>query len=241
MMNIAEQLARAKSDYDEVHEAGKTYAYDNPQTPTDGRNSLADWYAYLNRSLGFIWDDDFDESTDWEVVVRRDDESTWLESLEYPKGTSRIAIFDAALTTRIWDEYVCSWEAIGIPTRKFTGTLDMSSATSAYFMFGIGSKVQDAGTIILPTSPDCQNMKNMCIYASNLTKIRFVGKIQWDMSFANASHLDGDTIRHIVGALSGTTTGKTLTLRSDAIEAAMSWDKWEELIAPITNWTFTLK
>lgn len=222
-----------------VHEAGKAYAYENPITPTDGRDNLTYWYAYLNNSLGNVWDDSYDEET-WEVISPRHDESTWLESLEYPKGTSNVTIFDRAFSTIYWDEYMCSLDFTGIPTRKFTGTLDMRSAMSTHYVFGYDSKVQDAGTIILPTSPDCRLIDNMFSSMYNLVKIRFVGTIQWDFGFPQASNLDGDTIRHIVGLLSDTTTGKTLTLKSVAVSNAMSWDEWEELIDAKQNWTFSL-
>lgn len=227
-----------------VYEAGKAYAYDNPQTPTDGRDRLSYWYAYLNYSLGNIWDDYYDEET-WDLISPRHDESTWLESLEYPKGTGNVTMFDYALVTTYWDEYMCCIDFTGIPTRKYTGTLDMRSAMSVRYTFGYDSKVQDAGTIILPTSPDCRLTDYMFTSMYNLVKIRFVGTIQWNFAFAQSPNLDGDTIRHIVGALSGTTTGKTLTLKRDAVSNAissnaMSSDEWNELIDEKDNWTISL-
>ena len=225
--------------FDAGFEEGKAYAYENPVTPTDGRERLSYWYAYLNYSLGNIWDDYYDEDT-WDLISPRHDESTWLESLEYPKGTSNVTIFDRAFSTLYWDEYMCSLDFTGIPTRKYTGTLDMRSAMSAHYVFGYDSKVQDAGTIILPTSPDCRLIDYMFTSMYNLVKIRFVGTIQWNFAFAQSPNLDGDTIRHIVGALSDTMTGKTLTLKSDAVSKAMPWDEWEKLEDTKGNWTISL-
>ena len=222
----------------EVYDAGKAYAYSNPQTPTDGRECLTYWYAHLNFELGRIWDE-YWESESGDTIIPANDEATWLDELEYPSGTSRVTIFDEALTTIAWIEDYFSNEAIGIPTKKFTGVLNMEAATSAHLLYGRGSKVRDAGTVILPKSPNFKTTRYTFGLMYNLTTIRFIGTIQNDFGIWD-SPLDGDTIRHIVSILSDSVEGKTLTLNRMAVELAMPWEFWDELIATKKNWTISL-
>ncbi len=226
------------SEIPKVYEAGKAYAYNNPQTPTDGRTKLKLWYGYLNAELNDRWDQWWDDQTG-EIHYPVEDETTWLDSLEYPQGTSRVTNFEQALTTLAWDEAIYSYDITGIPTKKFTGVLNLEAATNIHLLYGVGAKVRDAGTIILPKSLDIEITRYSFGLMYNLKTIRFVGTIQYDFGIWD-SPLDGDTIRHIVSILSDSTTGKTLTLSESTVEGAMPWEFWDELVATKPNWTFAL-
>lgn len=61
----------------------------------------------------------------------------------------------------------------------------------------------------------------------------------------HSSPLNKASIENIIGCLSETASGKTLSLKQSAVEAAFSNDEWIELITPISNqyngnWTISL-
>lgn len=82
---------------------------------------------------------------------------------------------------------------------------------------------------------------NLCGNLANLTIEGTIGQsidLQW-------SPLTEASIRSVIGALSRTATGQTLTLKKSAKEAAFTESAWAELIAPVSNqyngtWTISL-
>ena len=54
------------------------------------------------------------------------------------------------------------------------------------------------------------------------------------------SPLTKASIESIIGALSGTVTGKTLTVNAAAKQAAFTDSEWSALIGTKPNWTFSL-
>ncbi|MBR6649871.1 MAG: hypothetical protein IKL36_00500 [Clostridia bacterium] len=235
-MTIADRIKRAKSDYDEVYEGGKVYAYDNPQTPTDNRTNLAYWYQYLNADSKYDVYDWNDEISDW--VYPEYLEENIIDSLPYPQGTQNATVFTAIGAIVRGNDAIMMTEWLAIPVRRFLGTLDLTNAEAVNRIHSYNQWLEDAGTIIPPKNPEV-GMARSFQGCPLLKKIRFIGEIQCNISFGQ-SPLDSDTIRHIVSILSDTVTGKTLTLNKNAVEAAMPWDIWDELIATKTNWTIEL-
>ena len=74
---------------------------------------------------------------------------------------------------------------------------------------------------------------------SSLANITIEGVIGNSISFSS-SPLTKESITSVVNALSSTATGKTLTLKMSAVEAAFSDDEWAALVAQKSNWTISL-
>lgn len=72
-----------------------------------------------------------------------------------------------------------------------------------------------------------------------LEYIRFSGVIGNNISFSD-SPLDKDSFSDIIAHLSDTVTGKTITFKKTAKEAAFTADEWTALTATRPNWTFNL-
>ena len=73
-----------------------------------------------------------------------------------------------------------------------------------------------------------------------LEDITIEGTIGNDISFPDSALLTKASIESIIGALSGTVTGKTLTVNAAAKQAAFTDAEWAELIGTKSNWTFSL-
>ena len=72
-----------------------------------------------------------------------------------------------------------------------------------------------------------------------LEDITIEGTIGNDISFSDCALLTKTSIESIIGALSGTVTGKTLTVNAAAKQVAFTDSEWAELIGTKPNWTFT--
>ena len=73
-----------------------------------------------------------------------------------------------------------------------------------------------------------------------LEDITIEGTIGNDISFPDSALLTKASIESIIGALSGTVTGKTLTVNAAAKQVAFTDSEWAELIGTKPNWTFSL-
>lgn len=73
----------------------------------------------------------------------------------------------------------------------------------------------------------------------SLKNINITGVIPFSANF-QYSPLTKESITSVINALSSTATGKTVTFKKTAKEAAFTDDEWAELIATKTNWTISL-
>lgn len=77
---------------------------------------------------------------------------------------------------------------------------------------------------------------NWCSKLQNLT---ITGTIGNSLSLSH-SPLTKNSILSVFNALSTTVTGKTITFKQTAVEAAFTTEEWEALKATKTNWTYAL-
>lgn len=103
---------------------------DAEPTATDGRKSLAHWYQPFFYPIWRCWTD---EAYDEEGIefIRPSDRA--YESLPFPTGTQNITDF-TGFTEVYMEEYNIDY-AHPIVVKKFTGTLDVSGATSLGNLF----------------------------------------------------------------------------------------------------------
>lgn len=73
-----------------------------------------------------------------------------------------------------------------------------------------------------------------------LEDITIEGTIGNDISFSDCALLTKGSIESIIDALSGTVTGKTLTVNAAAKQAAFTDSEWAVLIGTKPNWTISL-
>ena len=73
-----------------------------------------------------------------------------------------------------------------------------------------------------------------------LEDITIEGTIGNDISFSDCALLTKGSIESIIDALSGTVTGKTLTVNAAAKQVAFTDSEWAELIGTKPNWTISL-
>jgi len=112
----------------------------------------------------------------------------------------------------------------------YAGSLFADSAIETIDKLSVRANVQFDNTIF----KNCKNLKN-------LTVDGIIGKtgfnVQWSVD------LSKDSIVSIIGALSATTNGLTVTLSATAVTNAFgstSADRWTALVATKPNWTISL-
>ena len=150
-------------------------------TATDNRTNLDYWYQYLNDIMknswenpprwyiaeDFIYDEEYGEWLPYEVFF-----GDYLESIEFPKGTGSITDFSKFTRILIWNFISYQLESRGLPTKSFTGTLDVSSAESLKELFFSVDKLERVGDII-----NTENVKDMSRMFMSNTALREVPKM----------------------------------------------------------------
>jgi hypothetical protein len=145
--------------------------------------------------------------------------------------------FDFSQATQM--NYLCSSAQI----EEFPYIISTVSASDLSALFGWNSAIRLIGTIILKDdgSQKLSYMFDNCYALENVT---FSGKFGQNISFAQSTKLDRESIESIVGALLETASGKTLTLSRTAVNNAFdggsTGNEWLNLVATKSNWTITL-
>lgn len=84
-----------------------------------------------------------------------------------------------------------------------------------------------------------QSFNSTFVQSSKLAEVIFEGVIGQSLSLSS-SPLNRTSIESIISCLSDTATGKTLTLKKTAKEAAFTAEEWATLIGTKSNWTISL-
>ena len=117
------------------------------------------------------------------------------------------------------------------------GTLDTRASEKLYDMFQGAKNLHTVERFILKDDGSQTDLN--CSGAYSLKNITFEGVIGTNTNF-QSSPLTRASIESIIGCLSDTASGKTLTLKKTAKEAAFTEEEWTELTANKTNWTISL-
>ena len=124
-------------------------------------------------------------------------------------------------------------------TTKFTriGVVDGRKAGQFADTFGYSYYIQTIDKIICDENTTfTSNCFNSC---RALTNIEFEGVIGSTINFQWCP-LTKASITNVINALSSSVTGKTVTFKKSAKEAAFTAEEWATLIATKSNWTFSL-
>ncbi|MBQ8004360.1 MAG: hypothetical protein IJ299_04635 [Oscillospiraceae bacterium] len=117
------------------------------------------------------------------------------------------------------------------------GEIDTRSATSVNAILSYAKYVKKVERLIL--KDDGSQTLTASFDATNALKsITFEGTIGESIDF-QASPLSKASITNIIEHLSDSSTGKTVTFKKSAREAAFTDDEWAELITTKPNWTFS--
>ena len=115
--------------------------------------------------------------------------------------------------------------------------IDCRSATSVGGIFSSCINLQSIKSFNMSSVVKASNL--MFYNCVALKDIEIVGEIKLNINFGD-SPLSKASIESVVSALSQTVTGKTVTFKATAKQAAFSDEEWEALIATRSNWTVTL-
>jgi len=145
-----------KQVYDAGYEAGNTDGYDKGHSDgyyagkSEGggvvllnRTSMAYWYQYLVEELGIVYNRGMSSAFDYEKKEPP-------EELEYPQETQNVTSFAHFTTLCMPDNEMYQYTEHGLPIKRFTGTLDMTSATEISYMFANCTALEDLGNITFP-------------------------------------------------------------------------------------------
>lgn len=236
-MSIKDKFMRAKADYDEVHEAGKSAEWNafwdgiqNCGTRTVYARAFAyttlndetfkpkydmkptDAYYMFFMNIGITDLKNLDVTLDFSQAEDIRFAFYGMSKLEEGKGIRRIGVVDARAETH------------GV--YAFDG------------MFNWDVFLEEIEKIILKSdgSQGFNSTFNAC-YA--LREIRFEGVIGQNINFVDCP-LSRESIENIVGALSPSASGKTLTLNASAVANAFTDAEWNALKATKPNWNFSV-
>lgn len=121
-----------------------------------------------------------------------------------------------------------------LPTIDLTG---LTGAPTALFAYNYEKFETIEKIIVNENTPLATNMFASC---NGLKNVTFEGVIGGSLDLQWTKVLSKESIESIIGCLSGTVTGKTLTLSQTAVNTAFTTDEWNTLIADKTNWTISL-
>jgi|GEM_PF-3535396 len=114
--------------------------------------------------------------------------------------------------------------------------LDTGNGTNFMWMFSSCSNLTTIPLLDISKGIDLYGMFDGCTALRNITFAGTIGQ-SLDMQY---SPLNKASIESIISCLSTTATGKTLTLKKSAKEAAFTDEEWSALAGAKTNWTISL-
>lgn len=244
-MSLAEQIARAKVDYDNVYEAG--FANGHAQGEEAGADSAYNefWDNLQNNGAATdytscfgTWTNDENFRPKHDLIVLNGkymfagSKITDLAGLLRELGVT----FDfSQMNTNSGAAYMFSESEIThAPVIAFLGNGNNNYA------FSSARKLQSIEKIILKSSGLNYNWQSVFENCTSLTHVVFEGIFKETNVNLKWCPLSRASIESVMAALGDTATGKTLTLKQSAVNAAFTTEEWETLVATKPNWTITL-
>ena len=243
-MSLAEQKARAKADIDEVHEAGFEKGH------AQGEEAGAD-FAYNE-----FWDNfqlngtrkDYRSSfgAGWSDITFKPKYDITPVSGDYMFAYSSITDLVAILKRQgvtLDFRFATGNNAFNMFIRESTITtlpvVDITNQGNCNYFFFRGRCLRSIEKLIFNETGTNQNLLTTFQECNELTDVVFEGAIGHDIDM-RWSPLSRASIESVVAALGDTASGKTLTLKQSAVNAAFTTEEWETLVATKPNWTITL-
>lgn len=252
-MSIADQILRAKEDYDNVYDAGKgkgyTEGYDRGFDEGENEMLRDMWDALQKGGKREDYNNAFRETAITDAMFKPiydmqpttayhmffgNDGITDLKNIPVKLDFSKCVEIQRAFYGMLNTNTGIGLKRVGIIDCRSLETWRGSFAG----LFDWDIYLEEVEKIILPDSDDVSF--NSCFNACYaLTEIRFEGFILQDISFADCP-LSRESIESVINALSPSVSGKTLTLNIHAKDSAFSDSEWDALISAKSNWTISL-
>lgn len=233
-MDIAEKVLRAKTDLDDVYEAGKKAEYDEFWDAYQDYGNRTD---YVGGFSGVGWTDGFFKPK-YNITISKADNMfngarhiTNIAELLRKAGVG----FDTSNCTSFSNAFN---SAIGITELPF---LDLSKATGTYALAATFSYTNSLHTLHIKSSSETLFLSTTFAYTRGLVNLTIEGVIaKGTPDFRHSTMLSADSLKSIINALSTTTTGLTITLPTTAqsnYEKVYGSGSWATLTATRSNWT----
>jgi hypothetical protein len=232
-MTVAEKLTRAKADYDEVYEAGKKAEYD-AFWDSFQQNGERTMYTAAGVFSGYAFDfGNFYPKYDICPIGNASQLFySWGSSGSLKKRLEECGVvLDTSQATNLTNAFAYT-HITEIPT---IDCRQLGGSSTGVFLNAWG-RLKTIEKLIVNENVTFTNWFNNSL----LESIRFEGVIGQDLSLGDSKALSKASIESIIGCLSDTATGKTLTLSKTAVENTFTDTEWGSLVATKPNWTITL-
>lgn len=248
-MSLAEQITRAKADLDAVYEAGKAaggggsydegvefgrqLAYDEFWDTLQNGGAKTDYTACFG-----AWTNDENFKPRYDLVPSQarymfaHSKITDLAALLQNQGV--VLDFSGnsennALTYLFWESKITKAPII-----------DLSEQGNNSYNFYNATYLQSIEKVILSPTGNNYNFTTTFEGCTSLVDVTFENFFKQSSVNLRWCPLSRASIESVMAALGDTASGKTLTLKQSAVNAAFTTEEWETLAASKPNWTITL-
>lgn len=231
-MTIAEKLQTIAENEQKVFDAGKKSEYDSFWDSFQNNGNRTD---YKNAFFGTGWNEkNFKPKYDIRVVNGQSmfDSTTEIKDLKDILDKCGV-VLDTSKATNL--QYFLTSSHI-----EKVGVIDTTSLTDIKWMLYYCPRLKSVEKVILK-SDGSQTFNNAFLelyVLEDLTIEGTIGKNGFDIQ--GSPKLSKASIENIIGCLSTTTSGLTVTLSKTAVDTAFTETEWATLIATKPNWTISL-
>lgn len=223
-------LAQIPTEIDDVYEAGKKAEQDSfwsSYTGTSGKGK--DWRRkFANPSwVDEIFNPPFTKITATLYAGSMFQNSGIKDGL---KKLTEIDISETNVDTSSMSNWAAASSCTYFPVLKFPSSCDL------YQVFNWCQLLVTIEKLVIDETNTFLNTFNNCISLQNIIVDGIIGA---SIGFPH-SPLTRESITNVIEHLSETATGKTVTFKKSAKEAAFTEDEWAELTSTKPNWTFSL-
>ena len=236
-MSLTLNIARAKTDYDEVYEAGKA------------QNELELWNIITNNGTRGFYTNAF-RGWGWKVAnppVKIRPTEQYYNILNSCPNLETIVPdnFDFSATPDIQTESTSAYYHTFSGNPKLKAIPDMNMPPRGmYYTFFNCPKLERIEKVRVQENTVLNRPFQALV---SLKHIRIEGTVGDNMFFGDSRYLDKDSILNIYECLSTTVTGKTVTLNEAAVDIAFETsegardgkdsDEWKAVLATRPNWS----
>ena len=232
-MTTAKKLVKIAEDMPKVYEAGQKSEYDRFWDVFQQNGNRTD-YNTAFRSVGWTADN---FKPKYDIIPVGNTNSMFVLS-----GINADLVEILEKQGIVLDFSKVTMLGSGFQNSKFTriGVIDCSSftATGTTALFSGCTALRVIDKIVINENVSMTSWFNSC---SALEEIRFEGIIGNSLDIHWSTKLSMASLASIVGALSKTVTGQSITLPTtarDTYDSATYEGRWDELVAEYPNWSF---
>lgn len=229
-MDIAEKVLRAKTDLDDVYEAGKKAEYDEFWDEYQGNGSLK---SYSGAFSGGCWNEK-NFKPKYDIIANNAQNMFWCNTM----NIDLVEYLDAIGIKLDTSNSINNSAMFSFSNFTRVGVIDFTKVNSSYSTFSDSTKLKTIDKIIYHDKLVLTTAFTRCTALENLIVEGTIGQNGFDIHWS--TKLSADSLKSIINALSTTTTGLTITLPTTAqsnYEAVYGSGSWTTLVATRSNWT----